>query len=288
MWQIALDYVIDPAEGVELVELPESVIEFEKQVVIKSPKKTLEKAKKDCQGLVIWTDRSKLDQGNVGAAACWKDKACDKWKKQSVFLGKKKKTLNAELWAILKALEVALKVLGKKEAPVTIFCNSQKVVRTIQSTTSCNESQFLRNLINHKAGKLQCDGYLIAIRWIPSHSRLKGNKKADLAAKTYTQRRERQAEKWSSLAYIKKNLNGIRAKEFGKWYQTQTEKRKASCRDFYVPYTKNGINSTLENAPKKYASWFYQLKVGHAAVETFLARIRVIKAPKCWWCGEEE
>ena len=208
--------------------------------------------------------------------------------KTKYVLRKNKEALDTELWAILKALEVALKVLDKKEAPVTIFCDSQRALRTIQSTASCNKNRFLRNLIYHKAGKLQRDGHLVAIRWIPGHSGLTGNEKADLAAKTRAQRGGRQAERWSSLAYIKKNLSGIRAKELGKWHQTQTEKREASRRGFYVPWTKNGIDPTLGNAPKKYASRFYQLKVGHAAVGTFLARIGVIEAPECWWCGEAE
>ena len=33
----------------------------------------------------------------------------------------------------------------------------------------------------------------------------------------------------------------------------------------------------LESAPKKYASQYYQLKVGHGAVGTFLARIGLLK-----------
>ena len=37
---------------------------------------------------------------------------------------------------------------------------------------------------------------------------------------------------------------------------------------------------------KNTASRFYQLKVGRGAVGTYLARIRVIKAPDCWWCKE--
>ena len=42
----------------------------------------------------------------------------------------------------------------------------------------------------------------------------------------------------------------------------------------------------LGNAPKKYASRYYQLKVGHGAVGTFLIRIRVMETPECWWCKE--
>lgn len=37
----------------------------------------------------------------------------------------------------------------------------------------------------------------------------------------------------------------------------------------------------LGNAPKKYASRYYQLNVGHGAVGTYLARIGVIETPEC-------
>ncbi len=73
-----------------------------------------------------------------------------------------------------------------------------------------------------------------------------------------------------------------------KWHQTQTHERETSCRGFYIPWKKNGINPTLGSAPKKDASRFYQLKVGHGAVGTFLARIKVIETPECWWCGTAE
>ena len=36
----------------------------------------------------------------------------------------------------------------------------------------------------------------------------------------------------------------------------------------------------------QYASRYYQLKVGHGAVGTYLAGIGVIGTPGCWWCKE--
>lgn len=33
---------------------------------------------------------------------------------------------------------------------------------------------------------------------------------------------------------------------------------------------------------------YYQLKVGHGAIGTFLTRIGVIESPECWWCGVTE
>ena len=195
------------------MELAECIAKFEVQVVIEPIKDALEKARRDCRGLALSTDGSKLDQGNAGAAICWNEKVSNQWKEQSVFLGKNKEVLDAELRAILKGLEIALKILHERDAPVTIFCESQKALEVIQQIDSCNENRFLRNPIYQKAAELQRNGYLVTIRWIPGHTGLTGNEKADSAAKNRVQRGGKQAKRWSSLAYIRKNLNEIRADE---------------------------------------------------------------------------
>ena len=41
----------------------------------------------------------------------------------------------------------------------------------------------------------------------------------------------------------------------------------------------------LANTLKKYASRYYQLKVGH---ETYLAKIRASETLQCWWCDGTE
>lgn len=42
-------------------------------------------------------------------AVCWKDKDFNSWKNASVFLGKNKEIIDAELWAIADGLETARK-----------------------------------------------------------------------------------------------------------------------------------------------------------------------------------
>lgn len=76
------------------------------------------------------------------------------------------------------------------------------------------------------------------------------------------------------------------ATELTKWHETKIEKREVSRSGFYIPWTKAEINSVLGNAPKKYAARYYQLKVGHGAVGTYLAGIGKIETPQCWWCRE--
>ena len=73
----------------------------------------------------MWTDGSKLDQRNTGVAICWKSRNLDQWKEKSYFLRKNKEILDAELWAIWKTLEIALKeTTNTRGIPVTVFCVS--------------------------------------------------------------------------------------------------------------------------------------------------------------------
>ena len=123
-------------------------------------------------------------------------------------------------------------------------------------------------------------------RWIPAHSDLIGNDKAHLAAKIRAEKGGKQAEGWSSLAYIKKNVSQIRGKELTSWHERKTQERESSRHGFYMPWTKAELNPVLGKTPKKYAARYYQLKVGHGAVGTYLARIGKIETPQCWWCKE--
>ena len=117
---------------------------------------------------------------------------------------------------------------------------------------------------------------------------LAGNDKADQAAKNRAERVGQQAERWGLLAYIQKNLVQARAQELTRWHELKIQERKNSRRDYYIPWKKEDINLTLANAPKKYASRYNQLKVGHGPMGTFLTKIGVIESPKYWWCEAAE
>lgn len=104
---------------------------------------------------------------------------------KSVFLGKNKEILDAELWAISDALDAAIRETSNANSTlITIFSDSQKALKVIQHPFSHKENRFLREQIYHKAGKLYNKGNSVICRWIPSHTGLVGNEKADLAART--------------------------------------------------------------------------------------------------------
>lgn len=61
-------YSIDPADSIKAVQIIKLRARFKEEVIIKLKKKVVKKAKKDCAGLVIWIDGSKLENSWVGAA----------------------------------------------------------------------------------------------------------------------------------------------------------------------------------------------------------------------------
>ena len=132
---------------------------FQGEITIKCRKQALEEARKYRGGVVMWTDASKLDQGNAVAAVCWKDKLLDRWKEKNIFLEKNKEILDAELWAIWKALEISLKeTANTKNIPVTVFCDLQKALKEIKRPPSWKENRFLRGMIYITAKKLSENG----------------------------------------------------------------------------------------------------------------------------------
>lgn len=110
--------------------------------------------------------------------------------------------------------------------------------------------EFLRSLIYQKAGELQDNGHPITFRWIPSHSGLIGNEKADLAAKNRAEKGGGLTERWSSLAYVRRNVTEMRSKGIARWHETGTRDREASRRVYYIPRTKEGISLILGSPPK--------------------------------------
>ena len=283
--QITFYHAIDPADGVEPAQKA-IFSKFNADVIVRCKKKALEEARKTQVGLVLWTDGSKLDQGQVAAAVCWEDNFTGCWKEKSEYLGKNKKIGDAELWAILMALDIASKMGIGCDIPVMIFCDSQKALNTIVRPSIYHEYRFVRDLIYKRIEELQSNGHPIKLLWVPGHSGILGNEKAHIVARNRAEKGGKLIERWSSLAYIRKNVDEIRSKAVAQWHETEIHKREISRRGYYIPRTKESISLALGKAPKKYASRFYQLKVGHGAVGTYLARIGVIEAPNCWWCTE--
>lgn len=92
---------------------------------------------------------------------CWKDKPADQWKERIVFLGENMEVLDAKLWAVSEALDIAKKRINMVNRSATIFCDSQKALKVIAFSPTYQGNRFLQGLICQKAQELQQNRYSI-------------------------------------------------------------------------------------------------------------------------------
>ena len=76
--------------------------------------------------------------------------------------------------------------------------------------------------------------------------------------------------------------------EICSWHQIRNEERERRSQNYCVPRLKSGIHLVLRQAPKRYASLFFQLKVGYGEVGLFLQRVGVTETAECCWCKQAE
>ena len=231
---------------------------FSGTIIIEEKKRAVQEARRYRTGTVMCVDGSKLDQGNAGAAVCWKDKASNSWKGTPAFLGKNKGILDAELWAIANGLDVARKITQETNTPITIFSDSREALTEIQKVNPYTDSPYLKSLIHQKTNDLKQHGHPVTIRWIPSHVGLVGHDQADQKAKNTTCRGGKPEEQWSSLTNVKRKLVESQAQELTRWHETKRQEREISRRGFYIPRLEKGMSkvlgSTSKNMPRVISS----------------------------------
>jgi len=77
--------------------LPEVEKRLKGQVIIQEEEQALEEAKREREGLVLWTDGSRKEDEWVGCAVVWKE---ERWNKRRVHLGRQKEAFDAEMYAV--------------------------------------------------------------------------------------------------------------------------------------------------------------------------------------------
>ena len=287
--QVSVGFSIDPAEGVEPISARPAQV-FPGKIFIEEKSRATDIAKSSHADLNFWCDGSKLDQGGAGAAVVWKENRDDNlWTTQKVSLGKNKEILDAEIWGISEAIKIAEKKCMKFQQPlaISIFCDSQTAINQlrIMDNKAC---QALKVQIYQKVEQMVRQKHEISLCWVPSHCKIEGNEKADLAAKEAAGEERIRTAKWTSLAHIKKRINKEKTAQLTAWHNQRLKEREIRKSGFYIASFKAEIDPLLSKTKKYYASRFYQLKIGHGPIGTFLEQIGAAKSAECWWCGAAE
>ena len=128
----------------------------------------------------VWTDGSRLDSGDVGAA-CASSSGGGEWVGQGFYLGHNKEVFDAEVFAIYQAL----RLLDRRQAAgqqYTIFSDSQAAIQRIRTDMLGPGQQWARAAMEVHA-RLTARGNEVTLHWVPAHSGVMGNEVVDGLAK---------------------------------------------------------------------------------------------------------
>jgi ribonuclease HI len=269
----------DPSAGFEeVVEVHPST--FPGIIAVSSLSEATEAAEGCIPGLVLWSDGSRLEDGQVRAGIAWQTPE-GAWHTKQIPLGRSKEVFDAELVGAVEALVLAHRL--KDEGPVTVLLDSQPAIARL-GHTSPGPGQALAQQAHEAARQLNQQGRTVTIQWVPGDKGIEGNEQADQAAKLAATKPMRRTQLEISLAHVKRACTDRARQQRTEWLNTALSERTIEAQRSYQAATGWKQDPTAAAAPKALARRYFQLKVGHAAIGVHLNRLQAQQTTACQWC----
>ena len=216
----------------------------------------------------------------MGAAWAWWGGG--EWRGDGTFLGTNKEVFDAEVYALLRAIEL-LRDRGETGACYTVFSDSQAAIFRLLHE-ECGPAQALARAAITASQELRAQGSDITIRWTPSHRGVTGNERADALAKEAAAgelgRVSPDYMREASLAHLTRKITEARSLETSSWIRAHVKRRHR-----YRPPPGGKMRQELRAARKEVAGRYYQLLSRHAATAPHLLRVGQASGDECWWCN---
>jgi ribonuclease HI len=225
---------------------------------------------------VYFTDGSRNSRGLTGAA--WV-RGNLRVERQLRGMGRRQEAYDAELMAILMAIQDADKRQRLRGQRIWILSDSQAAIRRT-TEVGLGPGQTIVQAIHQTERSLAERGIEIHYNWVPGHVGIPGNERADAAA--------REAADQSADIRRPTTLSHLHRK--GKEWATEIRKRFIDTKAGSARYRGSGrkMNTTLQKARKSAASVYWQFACGHALTGDYLRNtIRKDISDACWFCGDE-
>ena len=233
----------------------------------------------DAKHICFYTDGSLLEgKSGTGVHA---SRAGQTVHESKYYLGTETEVFDAELYGIMKAAEVAVKI--SKDEPTTdvwIFCDNQAAVRRMEDKRPIPGQEYILKT-HSNAETLAQHNIRTHIHWVPGHVNVKGNERADILAKAGTEEKRIPRDATTSITYLKrKNKEQQMLAWNARW---PTMKRGRSYQGRPAP----NIHTVLRNhRSRRLVATIIQMRTGHGYNRQYLSRIpsSKIDSPTCT-CG---
>lgn len=277
-WHSRLDEIIDI--NISLLSKKEEAKSHEKLV----------KELKNQDNILIYSDGSKSENNKVGAGVYMEEYQSHTSRKQYERyywnLGLNLEVFDAELFAIEKSFKLAVQKYKKNKEKIKniwIFSDSQAAIKRLR-TKRLGIGLYFCQSIRQKAEFLKRENIKVHLHWVPAHMNIYGNEEADKAAKFGTELEKESAEKYVSLAFIKRNIKDNAMQEWLKNWQKVKSKDNHYSQFEKQPRWK----ASKLNWLKKNWSNMIQLKLGHGYFKSYLKRLPEYEDDRCLECGTKE
>jgi hypothetical protein len=200
-------------------------------------------------------------------------------------IGPQELVYNGELQGVATAIEYASKI-AKPGLHFHIYSDNQAGLWRLK-TPSDNAGQHCQIRAIKAAKNAIEKGSKITLKWVPGHTDILGNETADYLAKSATFNTPQSTK--TSFAMLGLKVNELRTIE---WY-TLLKRAKGRTNYNRFSYQKHfpwHIQSRLRTpagTSRKTASAFFQLKLGHGYLKSYLYRFDYTSNDKCR-CGRTE
>jgi RNase H len=170
------------------------------------------------------------------------------------------------------------------QGPITILLDSQAAIARLRHTQA-GPGQALATQIHRASQDLLDQGRKPIIQWVPGHTGIEGNERADQAAKQAANKPGSSLESLSLAFTRRARTEAIQARKQS-WLQRALAKRSQRGQRSYRPQKGWQLDPSAARATKQLASRYYQLKTGHAALGSYLHQVQARDSPACQGCRE--
>ena len=248
---------------------------------------------KDNADYKIFSDGSGHENGIGAAAILYERNRTRPVRSLQVYLGTpdKHNTYEAEAVGAILALwliRTTPDLLGKK---VTVYIDNQSIILAI-TTPKATSGQHLLNSLRLLANE---NGSKLTIRWISSHSKVKGNEDADSMAKGAAEGR---SSARITLPHMLRNPLPTSASAFKQEFNAKTKQkwraiweaspRKPRVAQFGGSFPFSEFTNRLHLLTRKQTSLILQLRCGHIPLNVYLHRINKSETDRCQKCDADQ